>query len=629
MLKFLRRKAQSPTLQITILIIIVVFVFWGVGRQNNGSRSAVATVNGHTIEYQEYQKEYNQTMSRLRERLGGKIPKGLLDSLDIKHQVINRLIQRTLMRQGARDAGLRVSDTELQQAIDKMPVFQKNGTFNLTLYNNVLSASRLNVSKFEAGMRYDLLADKVKTQISHFAEVSPAELKILFNYNYTSFKFSYAAFKALNFSDRVKVSPEKLQKFYNKHKEKYFSAPQRQIKYLLFSTAAQKSRPLSADEIKTYYQNNIARFTTPERRDASHILILSKSSDSPQQIAAERKKIKAILAQARAGKDFATLAKKYSQDNLAGRGGDLGFFSRGQMVKPFEKAAFSLKVGQISGVVKTRFGFHIIKLNKIEPARTRPLKEVKKQIIAAISHEMNQNLAFKAASKAYEQIILAGSLDKYKIKTPSAAIEETGFFTRRNPPPALKALPAVVNKSFALNKGELSSIIDTGAGYAIIYVEDAKVPAQEDFKTVRDQVKQDFIAQESVKLARKAADKMLAALRKKGKMAELAARAGVEVQTTPYITRADSSAARLPAPVIKAGLRLSAAAPLPKNLITVGRTFYVLEFKESKAPDKTLFARKEAGLKNQVRNEKSNELLTAWIEYLQKKAEIKINEKLL
>ncbi|VAW41466.1 Peptidyl-prolyl cis-trans isomerase PpiC [hydrothermal vent metagenome] len=629
MLKFLRRKAQSPTLQITILIIIVVFVFWGVGRQNGDSRSAVATVNGHTIEYQEYQKEYNQTMSRLRERLGGKIPKGLLESLDIKHQVIDRLIQRTLMRQGARAAGLRVSDAELQQAIDKMPVFQKNGAFNLTLYNNVLTASRLNVSKFEAGMRYDLLANKVKRQISHFAEVSPAELKILYNYNYTSLKFSYAAFKALDFSDRVQVSPKKLQDFYNKHKANYFSAPQRRIKYLLFSAAAQKAKTPSADNIQTYYQNNIQRFTIPERRDASHILIMSKSSDSPQQIAAKRKKINEILALARAGKDFAALARKYSQDNLASRGGDLGFFSRGQMVKPFENAVFSLKVGQISGVVKTQFGFHIIKLNKIEPARTKPLKEVRKQIIATIMLEMNQNLAFKAANKAYEQIILAGSLDKYKAKTPAAAIKETGFFARRNPPPPLKALPAVIKKSFALNKGELSSIINTDKGYAIVYVEDAKAPAQKDFKTVKAQVKQDFIAQESVKSAKEAADKMLAALHKKGKLAELAAKAGVEVMTTPYITRAASSAAQLPAPVIKEGLRLSALDPLPKDVTAVGNTFYVLEFKESKAPNPSLLAKNKAGLENQIRNEKSNELLTAWIEYLQKKAEIKINEKLL
>jgi peptidyl-prolyl cis-trans isomerase D len=242
---------------------------------------------------------------------------------------------------------------------------------------------------------------------------------------------------------------------------------------------------------------------------------------------------------------------------------------------------------------------------------------------------MNQNMAFKAANKAYEQIILAGSLDKYKAKTPAAAIKETGFFAKHNPPPPLKALPAVVNKSFTLNKGELSSIIDTNKGYAIVYVEGAKAPAQEDFKTVKAQVKQDFIAQESVKSAKKAAENMLAALHKKGKLAELAAKAGVEVMTTPYITRAASSAARLPAPVVKAGLRLSALTPLPKDVTAVGNTFYVLEFKESKAPDPALLAKNKAGLENQIRNEKSNELLTAWIEYLQKKAEIKINEKLL
>jgi len=634
MLNFFREKAQSPSIQVTILIIIIVFIFWGVGRNNRNNRNAVATVNGTSIEYQDYQKAYEQTLNRLRDQFGGAIPKGLLDSLDIKHQVLNQLIQQTLLRQGALKAGLYVSDQELQEAIEKMPAFQQNGIFNLELYKNILASSRLTVSKFESGMRYNLLATKVMDHLSRFGQVSPSELKNLFNYKYTSVRFSYASFNALNFTDKVVVTKDKLTAFFNKHKDNYHTNPERKIKYLLFSFKDQQEPMPDKAEIEQYYARNIAKYSTPERRKARHILILSKSSDSPEKKAAERKKIESILAKAKAGENFADLAKRYSQDSLASRGGELGYFRRGQMVKPFENAAFSLKEGEISGVVKTQFGFHIIKLEKIEPAKTKTLQDVKQEIIAKLKQEKAKDNAFKEANDAYEQIILSGSLEKYAAaKTngkPSAApIISTGFFAQQNPPEELKSLPALVNTAFTLKKDELSSIVEDRKGYAIVYVEDIKPPVQQKLAQVTNQVKKDLIAQESVKLAQEAAAKMLAELKHGGKFKEISQKDGVEMHTTPYISRADSTAAKLPEQVIKQAMRLSAESPLPKEAIADGRSFYVISFKESKKPEPALFAKQKSALEKQVSKENNDELLTAWVTYLEKNAEITTNEKLL
>jgi len=634
MLNFLRQKAQSPTIQATILIIIIVFIFWGVGRNNGNNRSAVATINGAPIEYQDYQKEYDQTLSQLRDQFGGAIPRGLLDSLDIKHQVLNKLIQRTLLRQGALKAGLYVSDQELQKAIEEMPAFQQHGVFNMELYKNILTSSRLTVSSFESSMRYNLLAEKIRDHLARFAQVSPSELQNLFNYNYTEVKFKYASFNAINFTDKVEVTNDKLAAFFKKHADNYHTSPERKIKYLLFSDKGQKESLPEAAEIKQYYNSNIAKYTTPERRKARHILILSKSSDSPEQVAAERKKIETVLAKAKAGENFAELAKKYSQDGLASRGGELGFFSRGQMVKPFEEAAFSLKEGQISGVVKTQFGFHIIKLEKIEPAHTKSLQDVKSKIIAHINQDKAKNKSFKEANDAYEQIILSGSLKKYaagKAEGDSKAtpIIETGFFAQQDPPANLKSLPALINKAFTLKKGELSSIIETSQGYAIVYVEDIKPPVQQKLTQVKAQVKQDLIAQESVKLAQEAAAKMLTELKNGGKFKEVAQKTGIEIHTTPYISRADSAAAKLPGPVIKEAMLLSTKSPLPAKPITDGNIFYVVSFEESKKPDQAMFAKKKPALEEQISKENNSELLTAWVGYLEKNAEITINEKLL
>jgi peptidyl-prolyl cis-trans isomerase D len=631
MLNLFRKKAQSPTLQAIILVIIVVFVFWGVGRDSSNNRTAVATINGTAIEYQDYQKEYDQTLSQLRDQFGGSIPKGLLDTLDIKHQVLNKVIQRTLLRQGALASGLYVSDQELKKAIEDMPAFQQNGTFNMEWYKSVLTNSRLTVSNFENGMRYDLLAAKIRDHLSRFGEVSPSELQDLFNYNYTPFKFNYAAIKSLDYADKVEVTNEILAAFFDKNKTNYQTDQERMIKYLHFAFKDQKVAEPDPTEINAFYTNNIKKFTNPERRKARHILVLRKSTDTAEQLATERKKIEEILAKAKAGEDFAELAKKNSEDGLASRGGDLGFFSRGQMVKPFEDAAFSLQEGGISGIVKTQFGFHIIKVDKIEAARIKPLAEVKPAIVAELKKVKSKSQAFKEANDAYEKIIMAGSLSKYaEGMTEKSNIITTDFFAQQTPPDEIKALPMLTNTAFTLKKSELSSIVETSKGYAIAYVVDVKPPVQQELPEVRAKVKQDFIAQESVKLAKKAAEDLLAALKKDGtSFEEVTTTAGIEMKTTPFISRADSSAAKLPAPVLQEVLRLSAKTPLPKEVITDGNTFYVAAFKESNAPEEELFTKKKPALEKQLKGENNNELLAAWLGYLQKKAKITTNEKLL
>ncbi|NOX26164.1 MAG: hypothetical protein GXP59_08665, partial [Deltaproteobacteria bacterium] len=535
MLDYFRKKARSPVLQATILVIIVVFIFWGVGRNSSNSRTTIATVNGTNIEYQDYRKEYDKTMSQLRDQFGGAIPKGLLATMDIKHQVLSRVIQRTLLRQGALDAGLYVSDQELEKAIEKMPAFQRNGTFNMKWYKSILANSRLTVSKFEDGTRYDLLAAKVRGHLARFSQVSPGELQALFTYNYTPVKFTYIAFNSRNYTSKVKAGDNKLAAFFAKNKANYQTAAKRKIKYLYFAFKDQKAATPSSTAIKNYYADNIKKYTTPERREASHILIRSKSSDTAAQVATELKKIKAILAKARAGANFAALARKYSEDSLASRGGELGFFSRGQLVKPFEDAAFSLPVGGISGVVKTRFGFHIIKMDKIEAAQTKSLAEVRPAIIAELKGTKAKSLAFKAANDAYEQIIMAGSLNKYAAANTKAKskIITTAFFAQQTPPKQIKAMPMLTNTAFKLKKDELSSIIETGQGYAIAYILDIRPPVQQKLREVKAKVRQHFIAQESVKIARQAAGNFLTALKKGGtSFRKLAAKTGLKVQTT-------------------------------------------------------------------------------------------------
>ncbi|MDD5758557.1 MAG: SurA N-terminal domain-containing protein [Desulfobulbaceae bacterium] len=635
MLGLFRRKAQSPTLQFTILIIILVFIFWGVGRNdNNASINAVATVNGETISFRDYQKQYDQTITSMRDQFGGSLPSGLLEQLNVKQQVINKLVQSALLRQGAQKIGIYVSDQELQNAIKEMPAFQNNGFFDVNQYEQILAGNRMTVSQFEEGMRYDLLSAKVLDHLGRFGHVSPAALQDIFNYQYRGLKLDYVSFSPDAYKDKVEKTDALLSAFFEENKTKYQTAPQVKIKSLqfLFTDFAKDSAP-DDEAVQKYYQANIDSYSLPERRKARHILIKTTATDSAEQKAAKRKKIDEIAAEIKAGKDFAELAKKHSEDTSAKQGGDLGLFGRGQMIKPFEDAVFAMKEGQTSDVVETTFGLHLIKLDKIEAAKTQSLDEVKAAIIAKLTLDASKNKAFQAANEAYEQIIVAGSLAKYSESQAAngngAKIIESELFTQQNPPKDLQGSPELVKAAFTLNKGELSSIIEGGQGYAILLVDDKIPPTQQELSAVRGTVENDFVAAESIKLAKQAAEALHAKIKEGGNLAQEAKTLGLEVESTPFISRANNSEAKLPGQIIQDALSLSEQNPLLEKVASDNNTFYVVAYNASQEPDQTLFEAKKGELETKLSQERKNDLVTAWIETLRQKSKITTNEKIL
>lgn len=635
MLGLFRRKAQSPTLQFTILIIILVFIFWGVGTNNDkATLNAVATVNDEAISFRDYQKQYDQTINSMRDQFGGSLPSGLLEQLNIKQQVINKLVQSALLRQGAQKIGIYVSDQELQNAIKEMAAFQNNGFFDVNQYEQILAGNRMTVSQFEEGMRYDLLSAKVLDHLGRFGHVSPAALQDIFNYQYRGLKLDYVSFSPDAFKNKVEKTDALLAPFFEANKTKYQTAPQVKIKSLqfLFADFAEDSTP-DDEAIEKYYQTNIDSYSLPERRKARHILIKMTATDSAEQKAAKRKQIDAIAAEVKTGKDFAELAKKHSEDSSAKQGGDLGLFGRGQMIKPFEDAVFAMQEGQTSDVVETTFGLHLIKLEKIEAAKTQSLDEVKAAIVTKLSAAASKNKAFQAANEAYEQIIVAGSLAKY---TETKSTEDKGgkisaseLFSQQNPPEDLQDSPELVNAAFTLNKGELSSIVESSKGYAILLVDDKIPPAQQELSAVRDTVEGDFIAAESIKLAKQAAEALHAKIKAGGSLAQEAKALTLEMQSTPFISRANNSEAKLPGQIVQEALSLSEQNPLLDKVASDNNTFYVVAYNASQEPDQTLFDEKRAELEAKLVQERKNDLVTAWIETLRQKSKISTNETIL
>ncbi|MDH5298562.1 MAG: SurA N-terminal domain-containing protein [Desulfobulbaceae bacterium] len=627
MLDLLRRKAQSPYIQATILIIILVFVFWGVRTNDDTGPTDVATVNDQAITYREFQQTYERTVDQYRDKLGGNLSDDLLKALNLRQQVLNQFIDRTLLLQGAAAMGLMVSDEEVRRTIQTMPSFQNNGAFDVARYEELLAGSRLTPAGFEASIRTDLLTDKVAKALSRFSRVTPDEVRKRFIYDYETFTLDYLPFAAAEFTGAVTVNDEKLATFFAAAKENYKTAPQIKLQYLFFP--AGEGAPVPTDqEIAAYYDQHQADFQVAEQRHARHILLRVAAEDSAEKRGAVRKRLQEILAQARGGKDFAALAREFSQDGSAASGGDLGFFGRGQMVPPFEEAAFALKPGAISEVVTTDFGFHILKLEAVNPAHQRSLAEARPEIIAKLTTAQGGAVAFKRAGEAYEQIILAGSLANYAKKS-NITVKSTGFFTRETPPAELTARKAMLTTAFTLKKGELSSLVDDHDGYAILFVEDTKEPEVPPFAAVRARVTADFTAKEAERLATEAAQTLLTALRKGGSLEEEAQKLGRAIRRAQPFSRSDRAGNELPAEVLDQGITLTAAAPWPEKVVASGSTHYVLRLAQRQEPAADQLAAKEEEVRKRLDQDQRTALFTAWLQSLKSKAKISINQKML
>jgi len=624
MLEFMRQKAQSTVIQVIIVAIILVFVFWGVGGQQGSGVNAVATVNDEPITYVRFQRTYDDRINQLRDQLGGNIPDGLLQTLGVKDQVLEGLIQRTLISQAAGEVGLMVSDKEVRDKIRNMEAFKNNGVFDVSWYKQIVAGNRMSVAEFEASMKSDMLVNKVTEQLARFGGVADSELRDRFEYDNHQKKFSYVTFTPEDFAKKVKADDKALAAFFEERKDSYRGEPQIKLKYVLFPFDETAKLDIPEEKIASYFEENRDKYVVPEQRRARHILVMIGKEDSQEAITQKREKAESILKRAREGEDFAELAKEYSEDlGSASRGGDLGFFGRGQMVKPFEEAVFGLSEGDMT-LTRSDYGYHVIKLEEIKPPRLKSLDEVRDSIVAAIKAKEIKNLAFKQANSAYEQIIMSGSLEKYA--ESGGELKETKSFTRSKVVEPLKSNPGFKEAALKLKQGELSSLLEGINSYAIFYAEEIKQPEVPDLAEVKDRVRADFVKQRSQELAKETAEALLVALKEGATLTDEAKRLDLEVKETPFVSRAESATAGLPAAMLEAAMGLTAAVPYPDAVITSGQTLYVAAFKAEQDASDEKFAEKKDEIRKELLAENKNNILGDWLAFLRDRAEVEIDK---
>lgn len=398
MLEIIRSHSKGWLAKLILTLITVPFALFGIDAylKDAGAGASVAKVDGIKISVQ----EYRSAMQSLRDRLQQENPKdiGALDSPEVKQSVLDRLINTRLLNAEAVRGNFSVTNDQLAQFITTLPEFQQGGKFSQEVYDKLLSQNQMTPSQFENKMRGELLLQQVRDGIPGLAFMAPAVESAVLNVEHQQREVTIAEIKSADFISQVKVDPSEVQAYYNKHKDKFKVPDQVKLEFVMMSanTLIPKMQA-TEEEAKKFYDENASKFQGNEQRHASHILIGVSATASPEAKAEAKKKAEQVLAEVKKNPaKFAELAKKYSQDpGSAEKGGDLGTFGRGAMVKPFEDAAFSMKAGDISGLVQSDFGYHIIKLNEVV-GQGQGFDALKPQIRAELMYQ-------KALAKFSEQ----------------------------------------------------------------------------------------------------------------------------------------------------------------------------------------------------------------------------------
>ncbi|WP_319524272.1 SurA N-terminal domain-containing protein [uncultured Desulfosarcina sp.] len=629
MLNVMRKHAGSWMIKVILFAIVIVFVFWGVGSFRSRQASKVATVNDEIIAVSEFRRAYNNLIEQYRQRFGENLNDGMLEMLKVKDQALNQLIDRALVLQEAKKLELRVTDAEVAESIMNAPVFQTNGSFDNRRYLRLLAQVHLTPEEFEADQKNALLAEKLTRVVAGAAKVSDGEARLWYDWQNASANIDTVLFEPGRYTD-ITPSEQEIADYFDEQKENYKTEPMVKARYVLFDPDAFKGEvAVAEDEIADYYDSNIDEFKTEKTVEASHILIKLAPDADEEADAAARSKAADIAKMAREGKDFAELAKTYSEGPTKDKGGYLGKFQKSQMVKPFADKAFSMASGEISDPVKTQFGWHVIKVESVEDATTRTLEESKDRIIATLKQRKARNLAYDRAEQFYETCYEKEDLI-HNAETFNLAVLEAGSFTRKGPEALGSAKSQFAQAAFDLGKDGISDIQDIGGRYYIIQTTEVIKAAIPELDAVKARVRKDLIRKMQAEKAYAEAKAMAADLASGKTFEESASLHGVTIKHTGLFKRNTSIPDIGSDPqVTQAAFQLASSGDISKEPIKGGAGYYLLRLVEKKAPAADGFESEKESIKAMLLQQKQRNAMQDWIDARKASSDIKIEKSYL
>jgi len=514
MLTYMRKHSKSWIIKFIFFAIIIVFVAWGGSSYWAREESKVAKIDSHIISIQQYSKAYTDTVSAYQQQYGQVFNAEMIKMLNLKERVLDQMINNYIMEQEAKRFGIGITDDELQEAIREVPTFVSGGTFDLEKYKRILSYYRLTPQEFENQQRREMIRQRLYAVLTDNVFVTKDEIEASYRGREDTFDLNFITISLSpeQFTKDVAPNENEILAWYEAHKEAYKQPPKTKIAYVLFDGVRYMSKvDVPMAEVQDYYEAHKREYTIPARVHARHILIVVPGDADEKVNKAKEQDARQILEQAQAHADFAALAKKYSQDpGSAQHGGDLGFVEKDKLADGIGDILFSLKPGEIKGPVRTRYGFHILKLEEKQDSKEKPFEEVSEAIKLTLKEREAKDLAYDEANKAFSAIYEHPQMDiAGYAKSHGLALIEFGPFAELEQID-LPMGSKVAKDAFSRPEGDLGDLVDTGSGY-MLYKVMSRIPARiPELKEVRDKVVAD-VTRSKLMEAAKARAKEIAA----------------------------------------------------------------------------------------------------------------------
>ncbi len=625
MITFMRRYRRS--LQIGLIVVVVAFIaslfVFGAMGPDGATRESVASVNGETISVERYQRRYQEYLNTYAQILRDRFSPDMAERFGLPQQVVNDLVQEELVAQQAQAEGLGLSDEELNAQIHVIPAFHEGGRFTLKRYEDVLRRLGYTKGSFEHEMRRRMTRAKVEQAVRNGVHVSDAEVEQAFVHMREQVRAAWALVEVAPLMEGIAPTEAELTAYLNAHAAEFRLPERRRVQYV--AVHPQSLRPTITDaEVEKYYAEHGSEFDEPRQARASHILIRVAETGGSEAEDQAKTKIADAIRRAKAGEDFAKLAKELSQDpGSAARGGDLGFVKQGETVPQFEAGLFALKKGEISPEpVRTPFGFHAIKVVETREASKKPLKTVASEIRARLIVDAADKAARAKADEARAKLLGAADFLAEARQLGLTPVEST--ISRRSGPAGFTPPDPLEDAAFQLATGGVSTPVKTPAGWVVLKHVESLPAAVPPLAEIKDKVAAGVKREKAEARARERAQQVSADA-KQADLAAVAKKLGAVYGETTRFSRTKPDE-RLPGDVMLAALQ--APAGVLTEPVKAAQGYYVLRLLERVPPAMDALPGERDKIATELLARKQGQAWEAWVGAARAKAKIEISSRL-
>ncbi len=640
MLEIFRTKRYYVPFLIIIALAVIAMTFFGMSPAPSNKKDTntivVATVNGTQITTAEYDSMYRQQLEYYKRMYQGNLTEEALEELDLKQRTLETLIERVLILAQARKDGLTATAADVQQRISSTSAFQVDGKFNKARYFELLQANSLQPAAYEESLKSELVMESMVNRVVESVKVSSEDIRALYEKEHKDVSFDYIKVTSTDFLKTLTYKDDDVKKYYDSHHDSYMVPAKIQAFYAyLDKEEFSKSIKVTNEELKTYYEaNKDEMFKEKDTARARHILVRldGKITDKDKALADARKRAEDVLAGLNKGEDFAELAKKVSEDpGSAKKGGDLGVFSQGAMVKSFDEAVFSMKPGEMSGLIESPFGFHIIKVEEINKGKVSLFNEVRGKVKEALQNEGAMAKARGALQFLKALFEEGGERDKIKSEALRLGVKTrlTKFFSEDKPDKEVMKEKKLANAVLTMNQGGVSLFETRGSMY-IVRVEKREDKHVSPFEDVKSSAEEAYKFEQVGELAKKVGEELVEKIKAGedwNKISAFAREKGYKHGKTEYFSLRRSFGMIPGLSVFVAdhdGLfELTKEKPLYEKSVFHGNNAYVFSLSDTNKAPQADFEKIKLSLGRRLTEEKQGEAYKKWTEELRSKAEIK------